>query len=277
MAPEQGEAVANAALVMPRERVAQVAEMLQMLAGLVASAAYDSLRARQVIELEGLRDALIHMIIHDLRTPLTSIIGGLQTVVDTEYEEEITREFVPTALSSADVLLEMVNTLLDINKMESGQMQLELAPLDIVALAAAAVGQVQDLARTRGQDLRNEVTQDCPGISADAEKVRRVLVNLTSNAIKFTPDGGFITVRAACDDEGLLLSVADNGPGIPEEYREKIFEKFGQVEGRKSRLPSTGLGLTFCRMVAEAHGGHIWVESTVGEGSTFYVRLPRQP
>ena len=107
------------------------------------------------------------MIIHDLRTPLTSIIGGLQTIVDTEYDEEITREFVPSALSSADVLLEMVNTLLDINKMESGQMQLELAPLDIVAAAAAAVGQVQDLARTRGQDLRNEVTQDCPGISAD--------------------------------------------------------------------------------------------------------------
>lgn len=277
MPPEQGEAVAKAALIMPRERVAQVAALLQMLASLVAKAAYDSLRARQVLELEELRDALIHMIVHDLRTPLTSIIGGLQTVVDAAYEPELTQEFVPTALSSANTLVEMVNTLLDINKMESGQMQLDLAPLDILATAAAAVGQVQNLAHSRRQDLRNEVTGECPGIIADSEKVRRVLVNLLSNAIKFTPDGGTITLRAVCDDEGLLLSVADNGPGIPEDYREKIFEKFGQVQGRQSKVPSTGLGLTFCRMVAQAHGGRIWVESNVGEGSTFYVRLPRRP
>jgi signal transduction histidine kinase len=276
MAPEQGEAVAKAALVMPRERIAQVAEMLQMLAGLVASAAYDSLRARQVIELEGLRDALIHMIVHDLRTPLTSIIGGLQTVVDVEYDPELTREFVPNALTSANVLVEMVNTLLDINKMESGQMELDLAPLDLRATAEAAVSQVLDLARTREQQLVNEVAEDCPGVVADGEKVRRVMVNLMSNAIKFIPDGGRIVLAAVCDDEGLLLAVSDNGPGIPEEYRERIFEKFGQVEGRTSKLPSTGLGLTFCRMVAEAHGGRIWVESVVGEGSTFYVRLPRR-
>lgn len=277
MPPEQGEAVARAALIMPRERVAQVAALLQMLASLVAKAAYDSLRARQVLELEELRDALIHMIVHDLRTPLTSIIGGLQTVVDAAYEPELTQEFVTTALSSANTLVEMVNTLLDINKMESGQMQLGLGPLDIVATAAAAVGQVQNLARSRRQDLRNEVTEECPGIIADVEKVRRVLVNLLSNAIKFTPDGGTIALSAVCDDEGLLLSVTDNGPGIPEEYRERIFEKFGQVQGRQTDLPSTGLGLTFCRMVAEAHGGRIWVESKVGEGSTFYVRLPRRP
>jgi signal transduction histidine kinase len=278
MAPEVGEQVARTALVMPRERINQVADLLQLLAGLVASAAYEALRARKIIELEGLRDALIHMIVHDLRTPLTSIIGGLQTITDTDFDPDLTREFTATALSSSNVLLEMVNTLLDVNKMESGQMTLDLAPLDVGAVVEAAVSQVADLARAREQQLVTQVEGDCEGLVADVEKTRRVMVNLMSNAIKFTPDGGRIELSAACGDEGLVISVSDNGPGIPEEYRERIFEKFGQVEGRQSKLPSTGLGLTFCKMVAEAHGGRIWVEGVVGEGSAFRVFLPhREP
>jgi signal transduction histidine kinase len=276
MTPEAGEQVARAALVMPRERITVVAELLQLLAGLVASAAYDALRARKIIELEELRDALIHMIVHDLRTPLTSIIGGLQTIIDTDFDPDLTQEFTASALSSANVLLEMVNTLLDVNKMESGQMTLDLAPLDVGAVTQAAVSQVADLARSREQQLVTRADGGCDGLMADSDKTRRVMVNLLSNAIKFTPDGGRIELSATCDDEGLVISVSDNGPGIPEEYRERIFEKFGQVAGRKSKLPSTGLGLTFCKMVAEAHGGRIWVESVVGEGSTFRVLLPRR-
>lgn len=275
MAPEVGEAVAQAALVMPKERIAQVAELLQLLAGLVASAAYDSLRARKIIELEGLRDSLIHMIVHDLRTPLTAIIGSLQTVVDLNFDTEITPEFVGNSLSSAHVLLEMVNTLLDVNKLESGQMELERVPLDLPAVGEAALEQVRQLAAERAQTLDVDLGISCEDVVADAEKARRVLVNLLSNAIKFTPDGGRIRLSATCDEAGLTLSVSDNGPGIPEADRERIFEKFGQVQGRKSGLPSTGLGLTFCKMVAEAHGGRIWVDSQEGQGSTFHVFLPR--
>ena len=275
MAPEVGEEVARAALVMPRERIGHIAEFLHIIAGLVATAAYDSLRAREILELEELRDSLIHMIVHDLRTPLTSIIGGLQTVADTAYDAEMTREFVPMALKSADTLLEMVNTLLDINKMESGEMELDLATVRPAEIAEAALAQVQDLAREHRHELTVALDPSCPPIRADASKLRRVVVNLLGNALKFTPDGGHIKLTVACTAPGVTLSVSDDGPGIPPEDRERIFEKFGQVQRRApGRQPSTGLGLTFCRMVAEAHGGRIWVESEPGHGSTFFVFIP---
>jgi signal transduction histidine kinase len=278
MAPEVGEQVAQAALVMPRERIAQVAEFLQVIAHLVASAAYDSIRARRILELEELRDSLMHMIVHDLRTPLTSIIGSLQTVMDTDYDAEITVEFVPAALASADVLLEMVNTLLDINKMESGAMDLELELASFPEVADKALAQVRGLAHEHNHELTAELDPDCPPIRADADKLRRVVVNLLGNAIKFTPDGGHIKLTARCEDEGLTFSVIDDGPGIPADDRERIFEKFGQARARQAgHRQSTGLGLTFCKMVAEAHGGRIWAESEVGQGSTFSVFIPAAP
>lgn len=275
VAPEVGESVAQHALIMSREQIAAVGEFLHIITGLVASAAYETIRARQVLELEKLRDDLIHMIVHDLRTPLTSIIGGLQTVVDTEYDCEITQEFVPMAISGANTLLEMVNTLLDVNKMESGQMMLELADIDFGETVRVALEQVEGLAREHEDKVDTALADDCPTIRADAEKLRRVLINLVGNAVKFTPDGGTITVGSSCDEAGLTFWVQDTGPGIPPEYRERIFEKFGQVDGEgRHRKNSTGLGLTFCKLVAEAHGGRIWVESEQGRGSTFYVFIP---
>lgn len=275
MAPEVGEAVARHALVMSRERVAAIGEFLQIITELVAKAAYEAVRAQQVLELEKLRDDLIHMIVHDLRTPLTSIIGGLQTIIDTEFEDELTREFVPMSLDSANVLLEMVNTLLDINKMESGQMTLDVGPVPLGDLAEQALDQVRGLATEHGHTLVTALDSACPVLQADGDKLRRVLINLLGNAIKFTPDGGTITVGTTCRPDEILLWVRDTGPGIPEEYRDRIFEKFGQVEGEgRKKKNSTGLGLTFCRLVAEAHGGRIWVESREGEGSTFLLSLP---
>lgn len=276
MDPQVGEEVARHAVVMAPERVEQVAEFLQVITSLVASAAYDTLRARQVLELEKLRDDLVHMIVHDLRTPLTAIMGGLQTVVEADFEQPLTREFVGLALSSAETLLEMVNALLDIHKMESGEMTLNLEPLDFGAIARAAADQVRGLAHERGQELVLDIAPDCSeGVYADGEKLRRVCVNLLGNAVKFTQDGGRIELSACCEDEGLLFCVQDNGPGIPPEYQERIFEKFGQVEQRNAgQRHSTGLGLTFCKMVAEAHGGRIWVDSEPGKGSRFCVFIP---
>jgi signal transduction histidine kinase len=274
LAPEVGEQVAAAALVMTKERIQAVAEFLQVIAEMVAGAAYDSLHARQVIELEQLRDSLVHMIVHDLRTPLTSIMGGLQTIVDSEFEPELTREFVALAADSARSLLEMVNTLLDINKLESGQLDLHREPVNFASLAQEALDQVRGLALEHRHELHSEADV-CPLLPADGELLRRVVVNLLGNAIKFTPDGGRISLSCAADDQGLTFTVRDTGPGIPEEDRERIFEKFGQVQSRQQgRKYSTGLGLTFCKMVAEAHGGRIWVESEPGRGSAFHVWIP---
>ena len=277
MPPEVGEQVALASLVMSQTRLDDVAGFLQVITTLLTKAAYETIRAAQVMELEKLRDGLVHMIVHDLRTPLTGITGGLQLVMDTDYDTEVTQEFVPMALRSANTLIEMVSTLLDINKIESGEMELDLTSVDFGQVADFALDQVRGIAQERGQTLLFEIPADCPPIRADEEKLRQIVVNLVGNAIKFTQDGGEIKLSAVCGEDTLTFGVSDNGPGIPPEDRDRIFEKFGQVESRKSgRKHSTGLGLTFCKMVVEAHGGRIWVDSEVGKGSTFGASIPRE-
>jgi len=275
MAPDLGEQVARHASVMPEGRIVRVAELIRTLANLLATAAYDTLRAQRVMELEALRDSLIHMIVHDLRTPLTSIIGGLETVEQSEYDREIAVEMLPMALTAAQELLEMVNTLLDINKMESGAMQPNLAEVDFAEVAREAVAQVQGLLAEYGHELQTDIGTEGT-VQADPDLLRRVVVNLLGNAIKFARSGGRIRLSARTDESGLTLSVADNGPGIPPEDQKRVFEKFGQAQSRQEgHKHSTGLGLTFCQMVAQAHGGRIWLDSKVGEGSTFHVRIPR--
>jgi len=276
MPPEVGEQVARGAIIMTPERIRAIGDFLRIITGLVASAAYEELRARRVLELEELRDDLIHMVIHDLRTPLTSIIGGLQTVIDANCELDLAREFLPMAVSSANTLVDMVSTLLDIHRMEEGQMPLDLGPLNVTEVATVALAQVKGAAHERRHTLRTELADGCVTIEGDAEKLRRVLINLLGNAIKFTPDGGTITVGSKCDPAGVTFWVSDTGPGIPADQLGRIFEKYGQVRGQHPVRHSTGLGLTFCKLVADAHGGRIWVESTLGQGSTFYVFLPHE-
>lgn len=179
------------------------------------------------------------------------------------------------ALSGAHSLLGMINDLLDVGKIEAGQMVLERSPIDLSTVAHAAVDQVRALARAKRIRLIEDLPSDLGTVAADEEKVRRVLVNLLGNAIKFTPEKGEVAVEARRQGEAILVLVRDTGEGIPEEHRERIFEKFGQVETRQSgRTMSTGLGLTFCKMVVEAHGGRIWVESELQKGSTLSFVIP---
>lgn len=273
MPEEVGEQVADMTLVRSQEEIEDVAEFLQIITALVARAAYDQLRARQVIELQEARDNLIHMIVHDLRTPLTSIMSGLQTIEGGDYDEELTREFVPMAIEGGQELLEMINTILDISKMESGQFDLDLSAMDFPAVAREALRQVEGLAEERDHELINSVSDDLPEVQADEDLIRRVVVNLLGNAVKFTSDGGRIEIGAEATDGALMFFVQDNGRGISEDDQEKIFEMFTGAEEENS----TGLGLTFCQMVVESHGGEIWVDSELDEGSTFYVSLPPEP
>jgi signal transduction histidine kinase len=171
----------------------------------------------------------------------------------------------------------MINDLLDISKLESGGMALEYSSVVPREVAAEALRQVAGLGQDKEIQLVLRVEDDRP-FTADAAKVCRILVNLLGNAVKFTPVGGQITLTVQPEPDGgsLRFSVQDTGEGIPEAAFEKIFEKFGQVESRKAgRKLSTGLGLAFCKMAVEAHGGRIWVESRLGHGSTFSFTLPR--
>lgn len=227
--------------------------------------------------LERLRDDLTHMIVHDLRTPLTSIIGGLQMLtlggIDPRSPEG--EEMTSLALSGAHSLLGMINDLLDAGKIEAGQMVLDRSPIDLSAVAHAAMDQVRALAREKRIPLIEQVPSDLGTVMADEAIVQRVLVNLLGNAIKFTPEEGEVALEAQRQGAAILVRVRDSGEGIPEEHRERIFEKFGQVESRKNgRTMSTGLGLTFCKLAVEAHGGTISVENTPGQGSTFGFTLP---
>ena len=228
----------------------------------------------QLQKLEVLRDDLTHMIVHDLRTPLTNIIGNLQTLQDADYDRELTQEFVPVALEAGQTLLGMVNDLLDISKMEAGQMALEITEFPVAVVVEAALGSVRCLAAQKNLEVSADVTPPDLRLHADEDKIRRALTNILGNAVKFTREGA-VRVHARGENGGVLISVADTGEGIPQADRERVFEKFSQVELRSGgRQMSTGLGLAFVRLAIEAHGGTAWVESEIGKGSTFCISLP---
>jgi signal transduction histidine kinase len=219
---------------------------------------------------------LTGMIVHDMRTPLTNVISGLGTVALMDgAPPEVRRELLRGAQDGAERLLGMVNDLLDINRLESGEMPLtreEFAAADVMREAAGAVAA---LAAEKRLTLRVEPAPAdlCP--YADRETARRVLVNLLGNAVKFTPGGGEVRLTAEARDGMVEFAVADTGEGIPTEHRERVFDKFYQVTSHAAgRQMSSGLGLAFCRLAVEAHGGRIGVESDVGRGSRFWFTLP---
>ena len=226
-------------------------------------------------ELERLRDDLTSMVVHDLRTPLASLITGLQLVESLGELNEEQAEMLRMSVSSGQNLLRIINDLLDISKMESGSMNLELESADPVRILKDSLAQVAHLAREKEIDLTSVSNGSILPLRCDRDKMTRALVNLLGNGLKFTPKGGAVTAAVDQEDAEVVFSVEDTGEGIPPESLERIFDKFGQVENRKSgRRMSTGLGLTFCKMIVEAHGGRIDVESNVGKGSKFMLRIP---
>lgn len=225
-------------------------------------------------KLEGLRDDLTHMIVHDLRTPLTNIIGNLQTLQDADYDPELTKEFVPVAVEAGQTLLGMVNDLLDISKLEAGQMSLEITEFPVGQVIEAALSSVRGLAEQKALGLSVGITPPDLRMRGDENAIRRALTNILGNAVKFTRVGS-VGVQAQGADGGILMSVTDTGEGLPKADLERIFDKFSQVEARSAgHTMSTGLGLTYVKLAVEAHGGKVWVESELGKGSTFYLSLP---
>lgn len=277
--PDLAVAAARRARVVSPERVKAASEFLQAIVRLLVRAAYDTIRAEHLLELERLRDDLTHMIIHDLRTPLATLLLALRTAQSAPHDAQLTREMLSKAVQGGEVLLRMINDLLDVSKMESGMLEPDLSFLRPEAVVRDAMDAVRELAEEKRIGMQLAVAESVPPIAADREIVYRVLVNLVGNAVKFTPNEGrvSVTVEATPDMNGVLFRVTDTGQGIPQEWRDRIFDKFAQVSDRgEAHPPGTGLGLTFCKLAAKAHGGRIWVESEVGKGSTFYVLLPRK-
>jgi signal transduction histidine kinase len=229
-------------------------------------------------EAERMRHDLTHMIVHDLRSPLSGVMASIELMmrgVPGKLNDQ-QRHVLQIASTSAANMLDMINTLLDISRLEAGRMPLERCIGNIRDIIHDAVQRLASLALDRAITIRTEVEEDVPDVYADIGLIGRIIQNLVSNAIKFSHRGGLVTVRAAVEaaDDGqskVIVSVSDQGVGIAPGDRERIFAKFSQVGERRG---GTGLGLAFCRQAIEAHGERIWVNSELGRGSTFFFTVP---
>ena len=228
---------------------------------------------KKLQELEALRDNLVHMVVHDMRTPLSLMNGHLELLKMRSNLNSQGQQHLDAVNRACAGLIEMVSTVLDVSRFDENEMPLEMEELDIVSLAKETAAPYQAL--DFGAKIVFESSLDSLQMNCDQNIIQRVITNLIGNAVKFTPDSGTVRLVLEKIDQEMKISISDNGPGISPEYHEKIFEKFGQVEmHNKKRKYSTGFGLTFCKLAVEAHGGSIGVESEIGKGSTFWFRLP---
>jgi signal transduction histidine kinase len=231
-------------------------------------------------ELERSREELTHMIIHDLRSPLTTVTTSLRLINTTIPKDspywsvvESTTEVSHRAIRK---ILNRVNSMLDIAKMQSGKLALNYEQIDLIPLVQGVLSDMLPIAVDMQVRIELQAPQNSIMLTADADKIERVVMNLVDNALKYSPSDGIITVRidrSAAPDR-IKVDVVDEGPGIPAEYKTKLFESFMQIEGSTPRRGGVGLGLTFCKLVVDAHRGQLWIEDNPGGGSIFSLTLP---
>ncbi len=232
-------------------------------------------------ELARAREDLSQMIVHDLRGPLTAISASFKLLNDlTPANSELTpivQRTTDASMRAVRKLLNLVDSLLDISKMESGQMTLDREAVALDAIASNVALETDSLTRELDITLAVDIPRDLPLLYVDRAQIERVLLNLVDNALKFTPADGTVTITAYIADttsDHVWVEVSDTGPGVPDDYKERLFNRFVQIKGVRGRRHGTGLGLAFCRMAVEAHGGEIRVRDNPGGGAVFAFTLP---
>jgi signal transduction histidine kinase len=228
-------------------------------------------------ESERVKDDLIHMLVHDLKSPISSVMGlldhSLEMLKADQHDESGLDELLGLARGEAQHLLNLAANILDVRRMKEGHMPYAPAAVgSLTELAKEALGDVSGGPRDRHFGFL--VRPESERIVADPNLLRRILANLMANAIKHTRRGGYIDFRAWRQDDDFVLSVRDDGEGIPEADQKRIFNAFEQSRHTVHDRYDSGMGLTFCKLAVEKHGGRIWVESKVGRGSTFYFTIP---
>ncbi|MBN1680946.1 MAG: GAF domain-containing protein [Anaerolineae bacterium] len=230
------------------------------------------------------REDLSNMIVHDLRGPLTAITTSLKLLSEIAPPGDpigkAVKQTTDTSARATRKLLNLVDSLLDISKLESGIIALDREPALLSSLCLTVRDEMGPLAEELNVDLTDDIPDDLPILDIDIEKTERVLFNLVDNAIKFTPSHGSVLIRArmpgtAGAPHGFIrVDIQDTGPGIPDEYKRSLFERFVQLKGRHGHRRGTGLGLTFCKLAIEAHNGRIWIEDNPQGGTIFAFTLP---
>ena len=229
--------------------------------------------ARMHADEERLRNVMLSSVSHDLRTPLASITGAVTTLIDSGARiDDATRlDLMQAIRDDATALERQVRNMLDLTRLESGTLRIRRDWHSLEEVVGCALARVES--QLVGRDVPIDFPRDLPLVHLDAMLIEQLLVNLLENAVRYTPKGSPITIGAACRDEQLLLTVADRGPGIPQDEQERVFTKFYRGTTPRSQ-PGSGLGLAICRAIAQLHGGEIHLADRPGGGTTFTVQLP---
>lgn len=231
--------------------------------------------ARALRELDSMRTEFLANVSHELRTPLAVIKGSANSLLqpDVIFDEQTRRDFLVSIDKDADTLTRLVDDLLMMSRLEADALEVKRKPHEITEVIDSVKDRLENL--TARHHLRIDIPDNIPRVNIDDGRIGAVLTNLVENAVKFSEDNTAIVIEAYSDGKEVIMSVTDEGIGIPHELHQKIFERFFQANGRKAgRRKGTGLGLAICRGIIEAHGGKIWVESEPGKGTSFNFSLP---
>ncbi len=227
--------------------------------------------------LDQTRSELLTMISHDLHTPLTAIMGSLDVLLHESVGVELGRELLGIAQKNTDRLFRMVSDILDLARIEAGRFQERREPFDLLVCMRGTIDRLRHLAQAKEITMTLAALDQIPLVSADSLRIEQVCTNLLGNALKFTPRGGRIQVEVQERADDLLAVIRDTGLGIPPEHQGRVFDRFYRVPAPAgAEVDGTGLGLTICKAVIEEHGGQIWLESTVGQGTTVSFTIPKR-
>ena len=224
-------------------------------------------------EIDEMKTDFISVASHEMRTPMTSIKGSIELLLG-GYAGELpaeSTELLGICLTAVDRLIRLINDLLDISKIESGKMELHLARLNVTDCVQKSMRSLRSLAEVNKVSIRSEQDERLPEVMADRDRVEQVITNLLSNALKYSPAEKDVWVRVASVDNSVRVAVCDEGPGIPPDQLGRVFDRFQQLSGAKK---GTGLGLAIARALVEQHHGRMWVESELGQGTSFYFEIP---
>ena len=269
--------------VTSEDEIGQLTERFNEMARVLAEQAHqqsEQLRQkeREVIRATQVRNEFLSDVSHELRTPLTAIRSFCDLLLMFGDDDPKDREeFLRSIIESCDRLTRLINDILDSSKIEAGKIEWNMTPIDFIEIIHSSVRVMKAMAEEKGLDLTTQVPIPSLVLEGDHDRLIQVVTNLINNAVKFTKTGN-ITVSVEQMPQGVKVGVSDTGVGLAPEHQEMIFERFTQVKNRDRGKPTgTGLGLAICREIVEHHGGKIWVESQLGQGSTFYFTLPLCP